>query len=63
MTSPERFFLGILRIIIRTIWTVLFFLSSFSALALTNHFWTRILNAFAAAQILVFDGINYFHAL
>lgn len=63
MTSPTRLCLHILQIVIHNIWTVLFFLSSLSILALANHFWERIASAFLSAQTLILSGLDFLRAL
>ena len=63
MTPPARLCLQILQIIIRNVWTVLFFLSSLSILSLANHFWDDIVTGFQFAQTLVVSGLDYLRTL
>lgn len=63
MTSPTHLCLRVLQIVIRNIWTVLFFLSSLSILSLANHFWEHIVNAVLSAQTLILSSINFLRAL
>lgn len=63
MVSPTRLFFDILLVVIRNVWTVLFFLSSLSLLSLANHFWEDIAGVALHAQTLILNGIDYLRAL
>ncbi len=46
MASNSSLFMRILQAIIHRVWTVLFFLSILSVLALANHWWNHIADGY-----------------
>ena len=60
MTYTPSLFVRILQAIIHRVWTVLFFLSVFSAATLVNHWWDAIANAGLTLQGLAMSALDLF---
>jgi hypothetical protein len=58
MASNSSLFMRILRAIIHRVWTVLFFLSVLSVLALANHWWDVIAGGYHVLQSWILAGID-----
>lgn len=58
MASTPSLFMRILQAIIHRVWTVLFFLSVLSVLALANHWWEPIAHAYHALEGWVVSGLD-----
>lgn len=58
MASKPSLFMRILKAIIHRVWTVLFFLTVLSVLALANHWWENIAHAYFAVEGWILAGID-----
>lgn len=58
MASTPRLSIRILQAIIHRVWTVLFFLSVISLLALINHWWDAIMSSYSMIENWVLAGIG-----
>ncbi len=58
MASTPRLSVRILQAIIHRVWTVLFFLSVISLLALVNHWWDAIMSFYNTIESWVLAGIG-----
>jgi len=58
MASTPRLSIRILQAIIHRVWTVLFFLSVISLLALKNHWWDAIMSSYSLIESWILAGIG-----
>jgi len=58
MASNPSLFMRILKAIIHRLWTVLFFLTVLSVLALSNHWWETIATGYHVLEGWVFAGMD-----
>jgi hypothetical protein len=58
MASNQSLFMRILRAIIHRVWTVLFFLTLLSVLALTNHWWDILASGCSALADWVMSAMG-----
>lgn len=58
MASTPSLFMRILQAIIHRVWTVLFFLSVLSILALANHWWDPIAQGYRALEGWILSGLD-----
>lgn len=58
MASTPRLSVRILQAIIHRVWTVLFFLSVISLLALVNHWWDAIMSSYDTIESWILAGIG-----
>jgi len=58
MASTPRLSIRILQAIIHRVWTVLFFLSVISLLALINHWWDAIMSSYSLIESWILAGIG-----
>lgn len=57
MASNQSLFMRILQAIIHRVWTVLFFLTLLSVLALTNHWWDILATGYSTLAEWIMSGI------
>ena len=58
MASNQSLFMRILRAIIHRVWTVLFFLTLLSVLALANHWWDILANGYSVLAGWIMSAIG-----
>ena len=58
MASKPSLLMRILQAIIHRVWTVLFFLTLLSVLALANHWWDIIASGYHALENWIMTGIE-----